>query len=98
MLFCPFLNNARYGEHWGEGAARCFSLEADILDEDRWSEWAVATDRACSEDHAVRLMPVPDSFVGRFNHFALLLQGKPVTAQVCPISAAIMAARLCFCL
>ncbi|CAE7743912.1 NCL2 [Symbiodinium microadriaticum] len=37
----------RYGEHWGEGAARCFSLEADILD----------------EDHAVRLMPVPDSFV-----------------------------------
>ena len=25
---------ARYGEHWGEGAARCFSLEADILDED----------------------------------------------------------------
>ena len=25
----------RYGEHWGEGAARCFSLEADILDEAR---------------------------------------------------------------
>ena len=24
----------RYGEHWGEGAARCFSLEADILDEE----------------------------------------------------------------
>ncbi|CAE7610550.1 PUB4 [Symbiodinium sp. CCMP2456] len=39
--------HAQYGEHWGEGAARCFSLEADILD----------------EDHAVRLMPVPDSFV-----------------------------------
>ncbi|CAL1173975.1 unnamed protein product [Cladocopium goreaui] len=41
--------HAQYGEHWGEGAARCFSLEADILD----------------EDHAVRLMPVPDSFAGR---------------------------------
>ena len=41
-----FSTSYRYGEHWGEGAARCFSLEADILD----------------EDHAVRLMPVPDSF------------------------------------
>mmetsp|Transcript_97106 Transcript_97106/g.177933 ORF Transcript_97106/g.177933 Transcript_97106/m.177933 type:complete len:722 (-) Transcript_97106:79-2244(-) len=39
--------HAHYGEHWGEGAARCFSIECDILD----------------EDHAVRLMPVPDSFV-----------------------------------
>lgn len=39
--------HAHYGEHWGEGAARCFSIETDILD----------------EDHAVRLMPVPDSFV-----------------------------------
>ncbi|CAE8642598.1 unnamed protein product [Polarella glacialis] len=39
--------HAQYGEHWGEGAARCFSIEADMLD----------------EDHAVRLMPVPDSFV-----------------------------------
>merc|ERR1719221_1069855 len=39
--------HATYGEHWGEGAARCFSIETDILD----------------EDHAVRLMPVPDSFV-----------------------------------
>eukprot|EP00913_Durusdinium_trenchii_P024551 g23048.t1 len=43
----PPSRHAQYGEHWGEGAARCFSLEADILD----------------EDHAVRLMPVPDSFV-----------------------------------
>lgn len=43
----PPCRHAQYGEHWGEGAARCFSLEADILD----------------EDHAVRLMPVPDSFV-----------------------------------
>ncbi|CAE8718086.1 unnamed protein product [Polarella glacialis] len=39
--------HAQYGEHWGKGAARCFSIEADMLD----------------EDHAVRLMPVPDSFV-----------------------------------
>jgi len=39
--------HAQYGEHWGEGAARCFSIDADILD----------------EDLAVRLMPVPDSFV-----------------------------------
>jgi len=43
--------HAHYGEHWGEGAARCFSIEGlsdtDIL----------------NEDHAVRLMPVPDSFV-----------------------------------
>lgn len=39
--------HAQYGEHWGEGAARCFSLESDILD----------------EDHAVRLMPVPDNFL-----------------------------------
>ena len=28
---------SRYGEHWGEGAARCFSLEADILDEELWA-------------------------------------------------------------
>mmetsp|Transcript_23659 Transcript_23659/g.74359 ORF Transcript_23659/g.74359 Transcript_23659/m.74359 type:complete len:653 (+) Transcript_23659:125-2083(+) len=43
----PPSRHAQYGEHWGEGAARCFSMSADILD----------------EDHAVRLMPVPDSFV-----------------------------------
>merc|ERR1719188_32499 len=39
--------HAQYGEHWGEGAARCFSIESEILD----------------EDHAVRLMPVPDNFL-----------------------------------
>lgn len=43
----PTHRHANYGERWGEGAARCFSIECDILD----------------EDHAVRLMPVPDSFV-----------------------------------
>eukprot|EP00931_Biecheleriopsis_adriatica_P086685 TRINITY_DN61299_c0_g1_i1.p1 TRINITY_DN61299_c0_g1~~TRINITY_DN61299_c0_g1_i1.p1 ORF type:complete len:793 (+),score=180.63 TRINITY_DN61299_c0_g1_i1:143-2521(+) len=37
---------AEYGERWGEGAARYFSIEADFLD----------------EDAGVRLMPVPDSF------------------------------------
>eukprot|EP00929_Paragymnodinium_shiwhaense_P106430 TRINITY_DN7180_c0_g2_i1.p1 TRINITY_DN7180_c0_g2~~TRINITY_DN7180_c0_g2_i1.p1 ORF type:complete len:809 (-),score=234.95 TRINITY_DN7180_c0_g2_i1:235-2661(-) len=36
-----------YGQHWGEGAARCFSIEGDFL----------------NEDEAVHLMPVPDSFI-----------------------------------
>jgi len=35
-----------YGQRWGEGAARCFSLEGDFLD----------------ETQGPRLMPVPDSF------------------------------------
>merc|ERR1719482_90557 len=39
--------HADYGQCWGEGAARCFSIEGDFLD----------------EDQGVRLMPVPDSFV-----------------------------------
>eukprot|EP00927_Polykrikos_kofoidii_P053911 TRINITY_DN48431_c0_g1_i1.p1 TRINITY_DN48431_c0_g1~~TRINITY_DN48431_c0_g1_i1.p1 ORF type:complete len:811 (-),score=142.23 TRINITY_DN48431_c0_g1_i1:208-2640(-) len=39
--------HAHYGMHWGEGAARCFSIEGDFLD----------------EDQDVRLMPVPDSFM-----------------------------------
>lgn len=37
---------AEYGERWGEGAARYFSIEADFLD----------------EDQSIRLMPVPESF------------------------------------
>lgn len=37
---------AEYGERWGEGAARYFSIEADFLD----------------EDQGIRLMPVPESF------------------------------------
>lgn len=36
-----------YGEHWGEGASRCFSLDGDFLD----------------EEQGVRLMPVPESFI-----------------------------------
>jgi len=39
--------HAHYGQHWGEGAARCFSIEGDFL----------------NEDQAVRLQPVPDSFI-----------------------------------
>jgi len=37
----------RYGEHWGEGAARCFSIQSNFLD----------------KDQAIRLMPVPESFM-----------------------------------
>lgn len=39
--------HADYGRRWGEGAARCFSIEGDFLD----------------EDQGVRLMPVPESFM-----------------------------------
>ncbi|CAE8601035.1 unnamed protein product, partial [Polarella glacialis] len=38
---------ADYGQRWGEGAARCFSIEGDFLD----------------EDAPLRLMPMPDSFL-----------------------------------
>jgi hypothetical protein len=37
----PCCESTRYGEHWGEGAARCFSLEADILDEARIYPWVL---------------------------------------------------------
>lgn len=38
--------HANYGQHWGEGAARCFSIEGDFLD----------------DEIGPRLMPVPESF------------------------------------
>lgn len=38
--------HADYGQRWGEGAARCFSIEGDFLD----------------DAQGPRLMPVPDSF------------------------------------
>ena len=38
--------HADYGQRWGEGAARCFSIEGDFLD----------------DAQGLRLMPVPDSF------------------------------------
>jgi len=38
--------HADYGQMWGEGAARCFSIEGDFLD----------------DSQPMRLMPVPDSF------------------------------------
>eukprot|EP00927_Polykrikos_kofoidii_P062596 TRINITY_DN57403_c0_g1_i1.p1 TRINITY_DN57403_c0_g1~~TRINITY_DN57403_c0_g1_i1.p1 ORF type:complete len:902 (+),score=161.87 TRINITY_DN57403_c0_g1_i1:57-2708(+) len=41
------MRHADYGQHWGEGAARCFSIVGDFLD----------------EDQGVRLMPVPESFM-----------------------------------
>ena len=34
------------GQRWGEGIARCFSVEDDLMD----------------EELAVRLQPIPDSF------------------------------------
>lgn len=37
---------ADYGQRWGEGAARCFSIDCDFLD----------------DAQGLRLMPVPDSF------------------------------------
>lgn len=40
--------HASYGQHWGEGIARCFSI---------------ATGDFLNEDQAVRLMPVPECFV-----------------------------------
>eukprot|EP00439_Symbiodinium_sp_Y106_P014809 s8456_g2.t1 len=48
---------AEYGERWGEGAARYFSIEADFLDEDGTKQ------SICKfQDQGIRLMPVPESF------------------------------------
>lgn len=35
-----------FGQHWGEGATRCLTLEGDFLD----------------EESTVQLMPIPESF------------------------------------
>ena len=42
---------AEYGERWGEGAARYFSIEADFLDEARVLMWKLFKSLASQNSH-----------------------------------------------
>mmetsp|Transcript_108798 Transcript_108798/g.306598 ORF Transcript_108798/g.306598 Transcript_108798/m.306598 type:complete len:768 (+) Transcript_108798:130-2433(+) len=57
--------HAHYGQHWGEGAARYFSIEGDFL----------------NEDQAVRLLPVPDSFICPIS--AIIMEDPVATVDGC---------------